>query len=73
MAAVTRCLWVSHGRHTSDGRGRQGRRATGHHFLAAGFAFSCLGFLFFLSFFWELLPLTMIVILRRSQAVTDTG
>jgi hypothetical protein len=26
---------------------------------AAGFGFSCLGFLFFLSFFWELLPLPM--------------
>jgi hypothetical protein len=28
-------------------------------YLPAGFAFSCLGFLFFLSFFWELLPLPM--------------
>lgn len=64
---------MNHGRHTSDGRGRQGRRATGHHFLAAGFGFSCLGFLFFLSFFVELLPLPMIVILIESQAVTDTA
>ena len=33
--------------------------ATVNAYLLAGFAFSCLGFLFFLSFFWELLPLPM--------------
>ena len=27
--------------------------------FAVGFGFSCLGFLFFLSFFWEWLPLPM--------------
>ncbi len=32
----------------------------GRYFLAAGFALSCLGFIFFLSFFWEWLPLPMI-------------
>ncbi len=31
-----------------------------HYFLAAGFVLSCLGFLFFLSFFCELLPLPML-------------
>jgi hypothetical protein len=35
----------------------------GLHFLAAGFALSCLGFLFFLSFFCELLPLPILVFL----------
>jgi hypothetical protein len=33
--------------------------AAHRYFLAAGFALSCLGFLFFLSFFCELLPLPM--------------
>ena len=33
--------------------------ATLNDYLPAGFAFSCLGFLFFLSFFWEWLPLPM--------------
>jgi hypothetical protein len=32
----------------------------GRYFLAAGFALSCLGFIFFVSFFWEWLPLPMI-------------
>ena len=35
------------------------RSPEGRYFLAAGFALSCLGFLFFLSFFWEWLPLPM--------------
>lgn len=36
---------------------------TSHYFLAAGFALSCLGFRFFLSFFCELLPLPMMGLL----------
>jgi hypothetical protein len=35
------------------------------HLPAAGFAFSCFGFLFFLSFFWELLPLPMAYLLTE--------
>ena len=34
-------------------------------YLPAGFAFSCFGFLFFLSFFWEWLPLPMADVLVR--------
>jgi hypothetical protein len=36
------------------------------YFLIAGFVFSCLGFLFFLSFFCELLPLPMAIVPFRS-------
>jgi hypothetical protein len=53
--------WVFHG--TATGQGRVAASpllpATVDDYLPAGFAFSCLGFLFFLSFFWEWLPLPM--------------
>jgi hypothetical protein len=41
-----------------------------YFFAAAAFLFlSCFGFLFFLSFFWLLLPLPMMVLLKMETAV----
>lgn len=39
------------------------RRTKTTYFLAAGFVLSCLGFIFFLSFFCALLPLPMMLLL----------
>jgi hypothetical protein len=51
--------WVLHGTATGQGALPPALPATVDDYLPAGFAFSCFGFLFFLSFFWELLPLPM--------------